>query len=244
MADGQADQMRLQKYMAHCGVASRRHAEELITNGHVSVNGVVTKELGTKVTTTDEVRVRGEIVTPETKRAVILYHKPAGEVCAAYDPEGRPTVLDKFRAYPVRLYPVGRLDWDSEGVLLLTNDGALTEKLLHPRYKVEKTYLARLQGLISHSAIMNLRQGVDIGDGMTAPAKVLLIRTTDTESVLLITIREGRNRQIRRMAEAVGLPVLKLRRVKFATVDLGELERGAWRELTAEEIEKLEGSVG
>lgn len=231
--------VRLQKYLAQCGAASRRHAEEMIVAGRVAVNGALVGELGTRVQPGDVVMLDGRPVQPEQRHVVILYHKPMGEVSTADDPQGRPTVLDKFRDYGVRLYPIGRLDYDSEGVLLLTNDGALTERLLHPRHIVEKTYLARLDGLISQTAIESLRRGVDIGDGVTSPAAVRLIRQTDTESVVLVTIHEGRNRQIRRMAEAAGYRVLKLRRVQFGPINLGDLQRGDWRELAREEVDRL-----
>ena len=141
--------MRLQKYMALCGVASRRRAEEMIAAGQVQVNGVTITEMGTQVEEEDEVRVDGQIIHPEAEKRYVIYHKPAGEVTTVNDPEGRACVLDHFRDYPVRLYPVGRLDYDSEGLLLLTNDGALTERLLHPSHQVDKTYLARVTGSVS-----------------------------------------------------------------------------------------------
>ena len=233
------NEMRLQKYLASCGIASRRQAEEIISAGRVTINGIVADKPGILVTPGDVVAVDGKPVAPEERKVVILYHKPYGEVSTVSDPEGRPTVLDKFRDIGVRLYPIGRLDWDSEGALLLTNDGDLANKLTHPRYEIEKTYLARLEGQIDNEKVMSLRRGVTLSDGMTAPADARLIRQTETESVLLITIHEGRNRQIRRMAEAVGHRVLKLRRVRFASVDIGALKRGEWRTLMDEEVQTL-----
>ena len=207
--------MRLQKYMAECGVASRRRAEEMILEGKVSVNGVVISQMGVQVEDGDEVRVEGKLIRPEAQKRYVMYHKPAGEVTTVSDPEGRAAVLDHFRDYPVRLYPVGRLDYDSEGLLLLTNDGALTERMLHPSHLVEKTYLARVTGQVSMDSVRQLRAGVMLDDHKTAPAKVRIIKEETFATVVLVTIHEGRNRQVRRMFEALGHRVLQLRRVKF-----------------------------
>ena len=231
--------MRLQKYMAECGVASRRKAEELIAEGRVTVNGERITEMGVQVEETDEVRVDGRVIRLETEKRYVIYHKPAGEVTTVSDPEGRPCVLDHFRDYPVRLYPVGRLDYDSEGLLLLTNDGALTERLLHPSHQVDKTYLARVTGSVSLEEIRQLRQGVLLDDHKTSPAKVRVIKLETFATVVLVTIHEGRNRQVRRMFEETGHKVLQLRRVRFGPLELGGLPRGQWRELTPDEIRKL-----
>jgi len=231
--------MRLQKYMASCGVSSRRTAEKMIAEGRVSVNGSIVTEMGVQVEDGDEVRLDGSVIRPEEEKKYVIYHKPAGEVTTVSDPEGRACVLDHFRDYPVRLYPVGRLDYDSEGLLLLTNDGALTERLLHPSHQVDKTYLARVTGQITPEEIQLLRRGVLLDDHKTAPAKARVIRQEAFASVALITIHEGRNRQVRRMFEEVGHRVLQLRRVKFGPLDLGSLPRGKWRELTEEEVRKL-----
>ncbi|MDY3280128.1 MAG: pseudouridine synthase [Eubacteriales bacterium] len=231
--------MRLQKYMAECGVASRRRAEEMILEGKVSVNGVVISQMGVQVEDGDEVRVEGKLIRPEAQKRYVMYHKPVGEVTTVSDPEGRAAVLDHFRDYPVRLYPVGRLDYDSEGLLLLTNDGALTERMLHPSHLVEKTYLARVTGQVSMDSVRQLRAGVMLDDHKTAPAKVRIIKEETFATVVLVTIHEGRNRQVRRMFEALGHRVLQLRRVKFGPLELGDLPRGQWRELTAEEVRRL-----
>ena len=232
--------MRLQKYMAECGVASRRKAEEMIAAGLVSVNGRVVTELGTQVEEEDEVRLEGRLIRPEAEKRYVMYHKPAGEVTTVHDPEGRACVLDHFRDYPVRLYPVGRLDYDSEGLLLLTNDGALTERLLHPSHQVDKTYLARVTGEMTQDEIVLLRRGVMLDDHKTSPAKVRMLRQETFAAQVLVTIHEGRNRQVRRMFEAVGHQVLQLRRVRFGPLELGDLRRGQWRELTKEEIRGLQ----
>ena len=232
--------MRLQKYLAQCGVASRRHAEEMIAQGLVQVNGQTVTEMGVQVEETDVVCVRGEQVRPETEKRYILYHKPMGEVTTVTDDRGRETVMDHFRVFPVRLYPVGRLDYDSEGLLLLTNDGDLAARLTHPSHEVDKTYLARVSMQLTPDEIHQLRAGVTLEDGFrTSPAKVRVIREETFASAVLITIHEGHNRQVRRMMEAVGHKVLLLRRVKFGPIDLKGVERGAWRDLTAEEIKAL-----
>lgn len=232
--------MRLQKYMASCGVASRRKAEEMIAAGLVTVNGVTVTEMGTQVEEGDRVCVEGRLIRPEAEKRYVMYHKPAGEVTTVSDPEGRACVLDHFRDEPVRLYPVGRLDYDSEGLLLLTNDGALTERLLHPSHQVDKTYLARVTGEVKMDEVRQLRQGVMLDDHKTSPAKVRVLRLETFATQVLVTIHEGRNRQVRRMFEAVGHPVLQLRRVKFGPLELGDLPRGHWRDLTEEEVRRLQ----
>ncbi len=232
--------MRLQKYMAECGVASRRRAEEMILEGKVTVNGVLIDQMGVQVQEGDEVRVEGRLIRPEGEKRYVMYHKPAGEVTTVSDPEGRAAVLDHFRDYPVRLYPVGRLDYDSEGLLLLTNDGALTERMLHPSHLVEKTYLARVTGQVSPEALCRLRGGVMLDDHKTAPAKARIVKEETFATVVLVTIHEGRNRQVRRMFEELGHKVLQLRRVRFGPLELGDLPRGKWRELTAEEVRRLQ----
>lgn len=232
--------MRLQKYLAQCGVASRRHAEGMIAQGLVQVNGQTVTEMGVQVEENDVVCVRGEQVRPEAEKRYILYHKPMGEVTTVTDDRGRETVMDHFRDFPVRLYPVGRLDYDSEGLLLLTNDGDLAARLTHPSHEVDKTYLARVSMQLTPDEVHQLRMGVTLEDGFrTSPAKVRVIREETFASAVLITIHEGHNRQVRRMMEAVGHKVLLLRRVKFGPIDLKGVERGAWRDLTADEIKAL-----
>lgn len=231
--------MRLQKYMADCGVASRRHAEKMIADGLVSVNGAVVTEMGVQVDGDDEVRVSGKLIRPQTVKKYIIYHKPAGEVTTVTDPEGRKTVLDRFRDCPVRLFPVGRLDYDSEGLLLLTNDGELAERMMHPRYVIDKAYLARVTGDVTPDELRQLAQGVVLDGRRTSPAKVRLVRRETFASDILITIHEGRNRQVRRMVESVGHQVLQLRRVRFGPLELGDLRRGEWRELNEEEVRRL-----
>lgn len=231
--------MRLQKYLALCGVASRRAAEQMILDGLVQVNGQTVTQLGTQVTEGDQVYVRGEAVTPEESRRYILYYKPIGEITAVSDPKGRPTVMDHFRDFPVRLYPVGRLDFDSEGLLILTNDGELTQRLTHPSHEVNKRYIARVSNKVSDESLARLRSGVVLDGRKTAPAQIRVLRVDPFSTDLLITIHEGRNRQIRRMVESIGHQVVRLKRVQYGEITLGNLERGQWRDLTPEEVASL-----
>ena len=231
--------MRLQKYLAICGVASRRTAEKMIADGRVSVDGEVISEMGVQVEIGQDIRVDGKLVTPEPAKYYIMYHKPAGEVTTASDPEGRATVLDKFRDFPARLYPVGRLDYDSEGLLLLTNDGDLTEHMLHPSREVEKVYLARVSNEMTIEEARRLENGVMVDGRKTARAKVKILGARNLYTDILVTIHEGRNRQVRKMVEQVGHQVVMLRRIRFGPLKLEDLPRGMWRELTQEEVSEL-----
>ena len=232
--------IRLQKYMALCGVSSRRAAEKMIAEGRVSVNGDVVTEMGTKVDEyADEVRVDGEVITPEAEKHYLAYNKPVGEVTTVSDPEGRATVMDRFEGYPVRLFPVGRLDYDSDGLLLLTNDGELMNRLLHPSREINKAYLAKVSNNLTEEDLVRLARGVIVNGKMTSPAKVRLIRRDTFSTTILVTIHEGRNRQVRKMVEAVGHQVVSLRRVGFGPILLGDLPSGCWRRLTDEEVRKL-----
>ncbi len=236
---------RLQKFMAEAGVASRRACEELIRQGRVTVNGE-TASLGRSVEPKqDRVEFDGKPVQKEQRRTVILLYKPRGVVSTSSDPEGRRTVQDYFREIPERLYNVGRLDLNSEGLLLMTNDGALANRLTHPRYGVEKTYYAVCDGRLTASEAAKLTNGIELEDGVTAPARVDAVRTTQCgDTSFLITIHEGRNRQIRRMLEAVGHRTLRLKRERFGPLSLGTLAPGEWRKLSDEEIKKLENALG
>ncbi len=232
--------MRLQKYLAMCGVASRRTAEKMIAEGRVKVNGKTVTEMGVQVDeAADRVEADGKTVHMEAEKHYIAYYKPVGEVTTASDPEGRETVMDKFRDYPVRLFPVGRLDYDSEGLLLLTNDGEMMNKLLHPSREVPKSYLCMVSNHVTEEELRRLRQGVMMDGRLTSPAEVRLIRYETFDSVVLVTIHEGRNRQVRRMFEAIDHQVVQLRRVGFGPIRLGDLPRGRWRRLTEDEIRRL-----
>lgn len=232
--------MRLQKYLALSGVASRRASEKLISEGLVAVNGLVITEMGVQVDeTADQITVDGKLIHLEEEKHYLAYYKPVGEVTTVSDPEGRATVMDKFRDYPVRLYPVGRLDFDSEGLLLLTNDGDMMNSLLHPSHEVDKTYLAKVSNRVEEESIRRLRAGVQLDGRLTSPAHVRVVRYEAFGTVLLVTIHEGRYRQVRRMFEAVGHQVVQLKRVGFGPIQLGDLPRGTWRQLTPNEIRKL-----
>ena len=233
--------MRLQKYLAMGGVASRRTSEKLIAEGHVAVNGRVITEMGVQVDETrDRVTLDGKPVRIVREMHYLAYNKPMGEVTTVSDPEGRATVMDKFRDYPVRLFPVGRLDYDSEGLLLLTNDGELRQHLLHPSHEVPKQYLAKVSNQVTEEELRRLRQGVKLDDErLTSPADVRLVRHETFDSVVLVTIHEGRNRQVRRMFEAIGHTVVSLKRVGFGPILLKDLPRGQWRRLTPGEVAKL-----
>lgn len=231
--------MRLQKYLASCGVASRRASEKMIAEGRVSVDGTVITEMGTKVEDGQIVCVDGKPVTPEAQKYYVMYHKPAGEVTTVQDPEGRVTVLDRFRDFPARLYPVGRLDYDSEGLLLLTNDGDLTEHMLHPSREVDKVYLARVSNVVTPDEAKRLERGVMVDGRLTSRAKAKILSTQNLYTDMLITIHEGRNRQVRKMVEQIGHQVVMLRRIRFGPLKLGDLPRGMWRPLTDEELALL-----
>jgi 23S rRNA pseudouridine2605 synthase len=225
--------LRLAKFLAHGGVASRRKAEEIIAKGLVTVGGEVVTDPARDVGEGDDVRVNGKPVAAEA-REVWIVNKPAGVVSTAREPGGRPAVVELVRT-SARLYPVGRLDADSTGLLLLTNDGELANQLTHPRYEVPKTYRARLRSPLSDRDLERLRHGVELEDGPTAPAQVRCLADREIEVVL----REGRNRQVRRMLEAVGNEVLALRRVRFGPLGLGGLREGEGRRLSPEEIAEL-----
>ena len=234
--------MRLQKYMAMCGVAARRKCEEIIASGRVAVNGETITQMGTQVEEGDVVTLDGQVITPEEEKRYILYHKPAGEVTTVSDDKGRETVMDRFADFPVRLYPVGRLDYDSEGLLLLTNDGELAQRLTHPSCEVDKVYQVTVSGTLERSP--ERLSAIRMLDGeRIRPAKVEILRRWPGQALLEITIHEGKNRQIRRMCRQVGLNVLRLQRVREHTLSLGHLKPGKWRYLTEAEIRTLKRSL-
>lgn len=229
---------RLQKVLARLGFGSRRTCEDMIVAGRVSVNGEVA-ELGRRVDAErDEVRVDGALVGVKPGLVYYLVNKPAGVVTTADDPHGRPTVIELVPAEP-RVFPVGRLDMDSEGLLLLTNDGTLAHHLTHPSFEVEKEYLAQVTGTPTRGELRLLREGIELEDGMTAPAKVSLVG----DDLIRITIHEGRNRQVRRMCEAIGHEVTRLVRTRVGPIADRGLAPGRWRELTTDEVRSLERTV-
>ncbi len=233
------EEMRLQKYLALCSVASRRASEDIILQGRVKVNGETVRELGTKVTDYDEVTVDGRPVRLKTKKIYIMLNKPAGCVTTVSDEKGRATVMDYVADIPERIYPVGRLDYNTSGLLILTNDGDFTYCLTHPRHEKEKVYEAVVSGIMLHGATDKLERGVYIDGKKTAPARVEVKEHRRNTSLVEIAIHEGRNRQVRKMCEAVGHEVLALKRVSIAGVELGRLAEGKWRHLTEVEISLL-----
>jgi 23S rRNA pseudouridine2605 synthase len=232
--------LRLGKFLAHAGVASRRGAEQLIAAGRVSVAGQIVTDPATDVGEGDQVALDGRPLQGAERRVVYALNKPLGVVSTARDTHGRQTVLELVPAEGLRLYPVGRLDIDSTGLLLLTNDGELANRLTHPRFEVPKTYRAELGGgEVLDRSLRRLRQGIQLEDGMTAPARVRRLGPKELE----LTIHEGRNRQVRRMCEAVGHPVLSLQRTAFGPLTLGALAAGKSRLLATAELERLRAAV-
>ena len=238
--------VRLQKYIAMCGVASRRKAEELIEEGRVSVNGSKVTEQGVKIEIgADKVSVDGKPIKSKNKNYYIMLNKPVGYVSTANDQFDRPTVVDlvKKDLADVRIFPVGRLDYETEGLLLLTNDGDFTYKVTHPKFHMEKTYIATVKGGMTISGMNKLRNGVYIDDNFkTSPAKAEILDAYDGHTFVKITIHEGKNRQVRKMFEAIGNTVVGLQRISIGTVELGNLPLGRWRHLTSHEVNYLMNS--
>ena len=228
---------RLQKILAHAGIASRREAETIITSGRVAVNGTVVTELGCRAdASSDRITVDGKPLRIEAERVYILLNKPAGYVTTLKDPQGRPVVTDLLKGVRERVFPVGRLDYNTEGLLLLTNDGDLANRLAHPRHQVEKEYMVRVRGSVTQEQARKLSAGVELDDGRTAPAEVRLVSESENNTWISITIHEGRYRQVRRMCEAVGLSVVRLKRTRYAFLETGEMKPAEFRHLTRDEV--------
>lgn len=238
--------MRLQKFLARAGAASRRGSEDLMTAGRVSVNGAVVTELGSKVDPDiDTVCVDGSVVRLADGPVTLMLNKPAGVLTTMSDPHGRPTVASLVpRVEHPGLFPVGRLDMDTTGLLLFTTDGELGQHLLHPAYHVEKTYLAEVDGVPDESSLDRLREGIVLDDGPTAPATVELARAGQQSAEIRITIHEGRKRQVKRMCSAIGHPVARLHRESVGPLFVGDLATGSWRELDADEDRALRTAAG
>jgi len=231
---------RLQKILSTAGVASRRKSETLILEGRVTVNGKVVTELGSKADfSKDHIKVDGRLIHEPTQLLYIALNKPDNVVSTASDPQRRTTVLDLVQGLRARVYPVGRLDYHSEGLLLLTNDGELGNRLIHPSGGVPKTYLAEVEGVPSAAAVRRLREGIELDDGWTAPARARRLRPTQGGDWIAITIHEGRNRQVRRMCDAIGHPVRRLIRTRFGPLADARLAPGQWRPLRMAEVRAL-----
>ncbi|MBM4140020.1 MAG: rRNA pseudouridine synthase [Nitrospira sp.] len=234
---------RIQKILAEIGIASRRKAEELIIEGRVTVNGKVAT-IGMKADLNrDHIKLNGKLLIRPEPKVYLIVNKPKGVVTSLHDPEERPTIKDFMKGVKYRVFPVGRLDYDSEGLLLLTNDGDFAHAVLHPSKKIPKTYLVKVREVLEDDEIEKLRKGIRLEDGVTAPAKVKRIRKTEHNSWIEITLHEGKKRQIRRMLDKVGHPVLKLKRTRINGIELGKLESGKYRYLTYEEIKKIKKEV-
>lgn len=232
--------MRLQKYLASCGIASRRGSEEIIKSGRVKVNGETVTEMGVQIDEdVDMITVDDIVVRSEKKLVYIMLNKPVGYITTVSDEKDRKTVMELVSDVPMRIYPVGRLDYDTEGLLLMTNDGDLTYRITHPKNNVEKTYVAEVTGNINMDTLLQLRHGVYIDGAKTSPAKVEVIGATQLGTKLEITIHEGRNRQVRKMFEAVGCIVKRLKRTREAGLNLGHVPLGRWRKLTESEVNML-----
>ncbi len=232
--------MRLQKYMAFCGVCSRRKAEELISSGHVYVNGKKVTEMGFIIDPQfDIVTVDGKSINPEDKKVYILLNKPKGYISSAKDQFGRKTVLDLVSGSG-RVYPVGRLDYDTEGLLLITNDGDFSYRLTHPKHEIKKTYIAETEGIPSPEDLKNFREGLYIDGYKTAPASIDVLESGKNSSTLKIIISEGKNRQVRKMCDKIGLKVVNLKRIAFGSINLDGLDTGEYRYLTEDEVRSFE----
>ncbi|HHY70599.1 MAG TPA: rRNA pseudouridine synthase [Thermoanaerobacterales bacterium] len=232
--------MRLQKYLSRAGVASRRKSEDLILQGRVKVNGKVVNKLGAKVDPDeDRIEVDGKIRQIKKHYIYIIMNKPKGILTTVKDQFGRPTVIDLLKGVNERVFPVGRLDKDTEGLLLLTNDGEVTYKLTHPKYEIAKAYVAQIRGVVSNEDIKTLEQGVILEDGITSPAKVKILKNLHDSTIIEIKIHEGRNRQIRRMCYAICHPVIYLQRTRIGKLSLKDLKIGKWRYLNPKEIKYI-----
>ena len=233
-------QERLHKFIAHAGVSSRREAERFIAEGRVAVNDRIVTKMGTKVDPIrDTVKLDGRLIRSSPGKLYVVLNKPVGYVSTLKDPQGRPVIMELLDRIPSRVYPVGRLDYDAEGLVLLTNDGELSHRLQHPRYGIRRIYEVKVKGVPTGDELSRVRNGIKLEDGVTLPANVMFLRRTVNNCWMKITLSEGRNRQVKRMFAAIGHPVMKLKRVKFGVIGLGNLMRGQYRQLTRDEVQAL-----
>ncbi|MBQ9014518.1 MAG: rRNA pseudouridine synthase [Firmicutes bacterium] len=231
--------MRLNKYIASAGICSRRKADELIAAGNVKINGAVMREMGYDVQESDQVSVNGQMIEAAGRKVYVAVNKPKGYITSMSDERDRATVAELVKDIPERLFPVGRLDYNTTGLLLMTNDGDLAYRLTHPKHEVYKTYVAMVSGVVSDARLAKLRKGVDIGGFVTSPAKVRVIKQNPRSATVEISIREGKNRQVRKMFAAVGNKVIELERIAIGEIRLGHMQQGHYRKLTRREIEYL-----
>lgn len=236
---------RLPKIISQAGIASRREAERLIAAGLVTVNGQVVTTAGAKADPEqDHIKVKGRLLSRFPRRTYLLLNKPAGYITTLKDPQGRPKVTDLVKGIKVRLFPVGRLDYDAEGLLILSNDGLLANDLMHPRNQVERSYEVQVEGVVSPRNLVRLRQGIELSEGKTLPARVRMVKRVKAGCLLSLTLKEGRNRQIKRMMAAIGHRVVKLTRVRFGPLQVADLAPGQFRHLTSMEIDQLRRVAG
>ncbi len=233
------EEMRLQKFLAHAGVASRRAAENIIKQGRVAINGKIITDMGVIVRNTDRITVDEKLIEIKEQNMYIMLHKPTGYVSSAKDQFGRLTVLDLVKEVGIRLYPVGRLDYDTSGLILLTNDGDFTYQLTHPKHEINKVYEALISGVPKESEIKMFEAGLKIEDYTTSPAKIIIKEVIKNNALVHITIHEGKNRQVRKMCAAIGHNVLTLKRISIGPIALGDLPEGKWRNLTTTEFNAL-----
>lgn len=232
--------IRLQKYLAGCGIASRRKAEEIIKQGRVRVDGIVVTTMGIQIDPAKQIiSLDGKRVQPENEYVYILLNKPKGYVTTLSDPQGRPIVTSLIKDIPVRIFPVGRLDLDTEGALLLTNDGSLAQKIQHPKFEIHKSYEAKVTGLPNKKKITQLEKGIILEGRKTAPAKIIIKKKLKNSSLIRITIHEGRKRQVRKMFQSIGHPVIQLKRISYGQLHLGSLATGQYKKLTTNDINKI-----
>lgn len=235
-------EIRINKYLADSGICSRRRAEEIILQGKVFLNGKCVTELGTKVDTQkDVIKVEGKVIRPVSKKIYIMLNKPCGVITSSKDQFGRKTVLDFVKDIDERLYAVGRLDYDTSGLIILTNDGEVSQKITHPRNIVEKEYIARVMGIPARDEIEAFEKGLQIEDYITSTAKLRILKTFEKECELKVTIHEGKNRQVRKMCDKIGHPVILLKRVAIGKIRLANLKEGSFRHLTDTEVKYLKG---
>ena len=231
---------RLQKIIAGAGISSRRAAEKMITEGRITVNNAVVRQLGTKADIEeDEIRLDGKLIFPETSKVYLILHKPKGYMTTLHDPQGRPVVSDLLIDVAERVFPVGRLDYDSEGLLLLTNDGNFSQRIQHPRFRIPKVYSVKIEGNLTNREMKSISKGVMLDDGMFKPEYCSVLKTNRKSSWITVTITEGRNRVIRRVLESLGHSVVRLIRTAIADISLGSMKAGTFRHLTRKEVQHL-----